>query len=178
MEPTANLCFPPRFFDHALLLLQCKAIQKSKQKQNTFAHTKTSHQKPNPHQTWTHLQRNKRRILKNSNPKGHSGQHQGMQMYSLTAEGVVESPAPSQPSSLANTISREAEGLSSRALLPSPAVTPQALLPWARAPALSKQEIPPRQQCLTHPYTDTLQCHQQAAFAVQKSTGPYRQREV
>lgn len=38
-----------------------------------------------------------------------------MQMNSLTAQGVVENPAPSQPSSLANTTSREAKGLSSSA---------------------------------------------------------------
>lgn len=68
--------------------------------------------------------------------------------------------------------------MSSSALLPSPAVSPQSQLPWARAPVISNQEIPPRQQCLTHLYTVTFQCHQQIAFAVQKATfeSPYSQR--
>lgn len=97
-------------------------------------------------------------------------------MYSLSAEEVVENPAPSQPSSLANTISREAKGLRSSALPPSPAVSPQTSLPWARAPVISNQEMPPRQQCLTHLHAVTPQCHHEIAFAVQKATGPYSQR--
>lgn len=134
MEPIANFCFPPRFFAHALLLLQCRAIRSQNKAKHVCAQTDKD-LTPNPQSlpnTCILPQCNEKNSVKQQPQWSFWPTPGHADVILLTAERVVENPTPSQPSSLANNISREAKGLSSSVLLPSPAVSPQTPLPWAR----------------------------------------------